>query len=191
MPQPSSLFLPVAAALCLLLSSCICSVNPISSPQTAKPDLALVGNWTDNTRPVAGTGRIFVTHSPWMRAVSFDAKGRELKGSGDIINFFPSTLGKDAFLNVLDVETTPHGPVKSYLFYRYQVSDGHVLRIWAIADKPVLKAVRSGKLKGTITPGDHDSVLIQDSSENIQAFIIRSHPHKLFNGAPITILYKR
>lgn len=176
-------------AVCLLLSSCVSSVNPISSPKTAKPDLALVGEWTDQNSNQPGHSRIYVTHTPWMRAVSLDAKGKAKNGAGETIDFFTSTLGKDTFLNCLSAEKAHNEPFNYYTFYRYEISEGHILHLWSLSEKPVIKAIRSGRLKGTIT-GKTESVLIEDSSEKIQAFILRSNAHKLFNEE-VGVIYRK
>lgn len=175
-----SLILYSTLAICLLICSCVSSVNPISSPKTAKPDLALVGEWTDQNGNKSGHARIYVTRSPWMRALSLEAKGKDKNGTVEPMMFFPSTLGNDRFLNCLSDEKSSDKLFNYYTFYRYEISRGHIFRLWMLSQNPVINAVRSGELKGKII-GKSESVVIEDSSEHIRAFILCSNARKLFN----------
>ena len=117
--------------------------------------------------------------------------GERMLGGGDnSYDFFPSMLGKDTFLNLLVLDKSHGTSVKTYTFYRYEISQCSILHFWYMSEKPVIKAINAGKLKGIISGGKPKTALIQDSSENIQAFILRSNPHRLFkeDGG---VLYKK
>lgn len=184
----------LAAALCLLLTSCVTdSVNPLSSPDTAKADPRLVGDWRGGTDDDPNTCHFSITKAPWMHVDIIHPKEKsEPNELPDSYDFFPTVLGKETFLNVVMVGKDTQGhPTKSYMILRYKFTNDHVLHMWMLSDEKAAAAVRTGKLKGLIKdngpalgqPGRRDfDVTLQDTSGNVARFIQGSDLDDLFNN---------
>jgi hypothetical protein len=184
----------MAVLSCLLLTSCVTdSVNPLSSPDKSRADERLVGDWRDGTDSDRSTCHITITKAPWMHVdIIPDPHSSQANDVPESYDFFPSVIGKDTFLNIVSVGKDDKGaPTKTYQFFRYTVSDDHVLKVWGMSNKLTAAAVRAGKLKGLLKPSGYTvdqpprpdfDVTLQDTSANIATFIQGSNIDALFGG---------
>ena len=183
------LILGLGFALCLLLTSCVVtSDNPLSSPDTAHVDQALVGDWFG--KKDQDTFHFSVTNVPWMHVV---ITHKQADQKPDEYDFFPTVIGNNTFLNVVLIGKDDQGhPTKSYVFVRYLISSDHVLRRWMMSRDAMAAAVRAGRLKGTVhqdknpmmvgdPPHPDVDVTLQDTSVNMVKFILGVDLTALFN----------
>ncbi len=179
----------LGAALCLFLTSCVViSDNPLSSPDTARADQALVGDWFG--KKDQDTYRFSATKGPWMHVEIIPAKAGDGIESYDL---FPTVIGNTTFLNVVMIGKDDQGhPTKSYVFIRYSISPDHVLQMSMMSRDAAAAAVRAGKLKGTVhqdknptmvgTPPHPDvDVTLQDTTAKIVRFIQSADVTALFS----------
>jgi len=184
-----SFFPALAGVLCLLLASCVTvSVNPLSSPDTAQVDPRLVGNW--QAKKNHDLFQFTITKGAWMHV---KITSENVGDKPDAYDLFPTVIGKNTFLNVVDNGKDDQGnPTKGYYFLRYKVSGDHVLHMWMISPDTAAAAVRSGKLQGLIKednspimgvkPTHPDiNVTFQDTTANLVAFIQKSDLDDLFS----------
>ncbi|MCE0484166.1 MAG: hypothetical protein LV479_08015 [Methylacidiphilales bacterium] len=184
------------ALLCLLLTSCVVtSDNPLSSPETAKPDPRLVGDWF--TKAEGDVFHFTITHGAWMHVVitsKADNRPGMIDRKPEEYDFFPTVIGNETFLNVRLIDKDKQGhPLKTYTFLRYSISPDRILRMEMISQDAVAEAVRAGKLKGTIhqdknplmvgQPAHPDiDVTLHDSTSRLFAFLRDSNRDTLFSG---------
>jgi hypothetical protein len=164
--------LTLAASLCLLLSSCVAtSDNPLSPPETAHADPALLGNWLNTVDQE--TYRITAKQGPWMHVDVIAKTGAKM----DSYDFYATTIGKNSFANVAD----PNGSkAKAYTFIRYSLSGKSTLTIWSMSSEVCAAAIKSGKLKGTIGEDKDPDVHLTNSSAELTQFIQNSNLDHLF-----------
>jgi len=186
--------LVLGAALCLFLTSCVTdSVNPLSSPDTAKADPRLVGDWLGQDQEKF---HFSVTNGAWMHVVitpePTDAADRPsmIDNKPEEYDLFPSVIGKNTFLNVVMLGKDDKGnPTKTYVFIRYKFSGDDILNMWTLSQDLPAAAIRAGKLKGLVKQNDLTlsqparpdvDVTLQDTSANIVKFIQNSNIDDLF-----------
>jgi hypothetical protein len=185
----TSLSLAIGLALCLLLTSCIVtSDNPLSSPDTARADQALLGDWLGKKDQV--TFHFSLKKGPWMHVEIIPAKAGDKEDSYDL---FPTVIGNTTFLNVVMIGKDDHGhPTKAYVFVRYSISPDHVLQMWMMSQDAAAAAVRAEKLKGIVHQDKHPltvgqpphpdvDVTLQDTGANIVKFIQSADVTALFS----------
>ncbi len=193
------LSITVPLVFCLLIASCTTSsVNPLASPKVCQADPRLVGDWHGGTGSDQSTCHFTITKAPWMHVDIVpdhpDSKSK-INRTPESYDFFPTVIGKNTFLNVVQRDENDHA--KSYLFIRYKIS-GNRLRLWLMSQQLPAAAIRAGKLKGLVSPDGVDiaqkpapdiDVTLNDSSENIVKFIQASNLDRLFD-TPMTPFYR-
>jgi len=188
----------MALALCGLLTSCdIDSVNPLSSPDQARPDQRLMGNWRG--KKDQDTFRFSMKNTHWMHVVitprQTDANDESSKidRKPEEYDLFPTVIDKNAFLNVLIIDKDDQGnATKRYIFVRYSISSGHVLEMWKISQDTAATLVRTGKLKGIVHQDPHPlmvgkpphpdvDVTLQDTSGRLAEYLRGADIKSLFS----------
>ena len=161
--------------LCLLLTGCDDSKNPLSDPQTAKPDERLVGMWRsgDVYYHIGHAGEKFPKGVMRVVEVTHTETGVE---PPDEYLAYSTVLGSESYLNVvidpkqvklLDEKGWKSEAVQSYTFLKYQV-DGDKMVALVIDEKAKEQAVRSGKIMGMTKS---NVATFTDTTENIARFI--------------------
>ena len=179
----------LALAVTVLLSSCIPeSVNPLGSPEPSAADARLEGHWRGFEAP--GKSLIFTNkNAPWFHVAEIDLR-EEAKDDKEY-NVFPTKIGKAHFLNVRAfVKEEENGAAKenkNYWFVRYEIAADGTLSIWSMDEELVEKAIKAGKLKGTVEDKKSDNekirqVTLKDSTANLVKFIEKSGAEKLFHN---------
>ena len=169
-------FLFVAlSAICL--SGCIPeSKNPLSAPEDSTADLRLAGVWTADS----GGDKIYL-HFGKGKGHTMDAVEVDHEKGGAIhandYTVFTTVIEGVNYLNIRAATGENH----SYYFARYGVDSEDVLRVWLMSDEPVAKAIKAGKLKGTVAnkEGGKD-IKITDTAAKITRFIRESDRAVLF-----------
>jgi hypothetical protein len=172
----------------LSLASCVVeSKNPLSDPDTSKPDRRLFGQWK-------GTNENKTTEYLFIGLPSVQIKGRpegimvahtidvtaDHKISASAYALFVTTIGKDTYLNVFESKLAENAEqpewsktnIQSVLPVQCVVTDDQ-LSIWLMDLEATAKVVDSGKLKGEVRrkDGTVSSVLLTDTTENLAAYL--------------------
>jgi hypothetical protein len=180
----------LASALCLLLTACQPkSVCPLSSPETAQPDLRLIGDWRDSNDPDHNTFRFSVTKPHWMRVEVIPAKPG---AKADTYDCFTTVIENETYLNTRMLEKQDDAKIaRYYQFTRYTLSPDGVLQMWMMSEDAVAAAVHAGKLRGNVevinsSPENKSlhpdvDVTLYDSSAHLVRFIERSNIYALFS----------
>jgi hypothetical protein len=189
------------AGVCLLMTSCD-SKEPISDPQTANIDPALLGVWRttnkDGSVEYQQVGRAGGKLSEGiLRTIGVNhRKDRSLSDPEDFL-FFCSEVGKSRFLNVImtnqekDIDKLQESGwnakfVGGYWFAKYEVQ-GDTLTVWGVDDNAKRRAIEKGTIKGKIEKdkNGNESVYFTDSSKNLAIFLASPGGAKLFDKEPI------
>jgi len=175
----------------LLLTSCIDSKNPLSSPQKAEVDDQLMGVW----RTTSDAGDVEYCHigragdelPPGItRAVSVThTNDGTLEEPGDLL-VFSTILSENRYLNVLaideknrdQVEENGYKPklIEGYWFVKYRIK-GDSLDVWTMNSDAKRKAIQSGKIKGTVK---ENTSMLTDTPENLASLLSSEEGAKLF-----------
>ena len=161
--------------LTLFLTSCSEeSLNPLASPKEGWVDRRLIGSWQRDDSHFT-----IAVASPHSMTMSFPDSDTKNKQHSTIC--FSTIIGKETFLNYLDITTDKHGkPVKRWEIFRYSISNGRTLTLWDI-DLPK-SAVENGQIKTEKDPIDPSRVILSDTTPNLVRFIRNSDIEKLFPG---------
>ena len=189
----TTFLLAVAGLLC---ASCVDSKNPLCDPLKAKTDAQLAGAW----RAKMDDGGIEYYHvgpvrgnlpAGMMRAVSIVHKDDGTVARPGELLLFPTTIGKNHFLNVLAVEDKDleqldnsgwkPNLVKGFFIVKYQIQ-GDTLTVWGIDADAKGKAIEAGKIKGTV---EKNTKMFTDTSEKLAAFLSAPENTKLFTEKPV------
>ena len=169
--------------VCLLASGCDDSKNPLSDPQTAKPDNRLIGVW----RQRGENGEVTYYHvghagenfpDGMLRIVWIKHDQGKIELPQECLAF-TTVLGGKTYLNVVweggkkQVKLLEEGGWKAdavdyYTFVKYQV-DGDKAVVWLIDEDAKERAIKSGKVKGVIEPNKPPK--FTDTAENVARFV--------------------
>jgi len=188
----------------VFLNGCFCpltSVNPLSDPQDAKYDKRLEGAW----QSVSQDGDLEFVHFGKGDEKKTEMIIIEHMRSGKIdfstLTVFPTIINGKGYLNihVEDLFEEFSEDLSGYVFMKYELLDKNTLTLSFLKEKPIIEAIKSGKLEGEITyekkgikkddEGDSSKqnkkktikcVILSDSSDNILKYIQSVDPDKLF-----------
>ena len=175
------LWIVIPAAL-LSLTGCDDSKNPLSDPQTSKPDERLIGVWREQGTDGQGTyyhvGRAGEKFPAGMlRIVEITLTKGKLESPVEYLAY-PTVLGDKTYLNVVLLEPEEikrlgekgwnADAVDSYTFLKYQV-DGDKLLVWLIDDAAKKRAITEGKIKGVIVP--NKPAMFTDTADKVARFV--------------------
>ena len=179
--------------ICLGLSLSGCfnkSRLPLSKWEDAQPDRALAGAW----RAVIDGKDVYLHIIPlpedhpekaWMQLAHVVQPPNGSTGRGEdaiLLNMFPTAVKGRKFMNVLfrkshEAKDGRCEMEEYYWFWKYELSRDGVLTVWELEEEPIRLALEDGKLKGTYK----NSVSLEDSSENILAFLLSDEGEKAFH----------
>lgn len=192
------LFLSLGMALCLLLTSCVVtSDNPLSPPETAKPDVKLLGKW--QSKDDADEIYFFtIKDAHWMHL-----EVQKKDHPSDSYDLFPTIVGNHEFLNVIQLVKDDKGNItkQGYYIVLYDISPDRVLSTRLMDQDKAAALVKAGKLKGIVKQnGDTSSqsplapshtdvdVTLQSTGADLVAFIEKSGTKSLFSDKPSTMV---
>ncbi len=162
--------------LMLLLLACSCApaefINPLTLPDQAKADNALLGKWKE----LGGNGLSVEVSIKTGGVMSFVLP---LKGSApERFDGHVTLVGAMKVLNLRAVG----GELESgrYLYARYELSKEGLATFWLMRDSTFRQAVEAGALKGLIT-GSPGSLIVSDTPENVLRFIKRQKSDELWD----------
>jgi len=188
----------------MFISSCFCpltSVHPLSDPQNAKYDDRIQGAWQFASQD----GELVFLHFGKEKDNKTQMISIEHKNNGEMelstFSVFPTITNGQNYLNfnIQELFKEFNEDVSGYIFMKYELLDAATLDLSYINEEPIIKAIKSGKLKGEITyektatlEGDEEKTLkqnrertiecvkITDSPDNIIAYFQSVDPKKLF-----------
>ena len=155
--------------------------NPLSDPQTSKPDERLVGVWRWRNED----GSVIYYHAghagdKFPDSVLRVAFVRHVEGKVESPGeswMFPTVLGEKSYLNAIDKKGQRDKPseergwrteaVDSYYILKYQV-DGDRLLVWEMDADAKKQAIKDGQIKGVIEP--NKPAKFTDTTENLARF---------------------
>jgi hypothetical protein len=154
------------------------SDNPISSPDSSMQDARLTGVWYAEN----GGDRIYLHFGPGEgRRMDVTEVDHEKNGKmhANSYTVFSSRIKGVRYMNI-QAAGDKSAP---YYFARYGVDSADVLRIWLMSPDFVKKAIRGGRIRGTIKEDSNgvDSIRIQSSSAIITKFINNCDRKVLFD----------
>ncbi len=143
--------------LCFLLTGCVSSLHPLSSPTQALPDPKLIGLWhcADNGKPVVFE---VTAGKHWMHFLDRSPNAGNAVGETDNYGFC-TAIGDDRFLNVKQLGSK--GSPDTYALYRYEIDDDE-LTVWSLDHDEVQNAIEKGKLAGKYDPKWRTKKVAQD-----------------------------
>ena len=187
----------------MLLSACFCpltSVNPLSDPQHATYDERIEGAW----QLMSGDDGLVFLHfgrgdDEKTAMISIEHKNN---GKIDVLTFsvFPTMFDDQSYLNfnIKELFKEFGEELSGYTFMQYRLSNNDTLTLSLIDEKPIIEAIKSGKLKGDISYKQTDSkqsnkksikcVRIKDSSNRLIKFIQTVDSKALF---PTPMVFKK
>jgi hypothetical protein len=169
----------VVPAVLLPLTGCDDSKNPLSDPQTSKPDERLVGVWLERTDE--GQTYWHVGHagkespSSVMRVVAVKHTKENVESSEEHM-LFPTVLKDKTYLNVVNDEESVQplnkegwkpDLVECYTFLKYQL-DGDNLVVWLIDEDAKDTAIKGRKVQGKMR---QRFSRFTDTTENLARFV--------------------
>ena len=180
----------IAAALAcaLLLAGClpVTSKTPIGTTVGLGADTALYGSWKghspDSTDQNDGFFHFMQAKDGSMTVALILSAG----GSDDgwtIFNAHTAALGKNHFLNAVetfDKDAPADGDMKNANIPLLYVVKGHTLTLYLLDEDKTKEAVKAGKIKGEVEPGDSGDVVITADAGELDAFMAKPEAAELF-----------
>lgn len=171
--------------------------NPLSDPQTSKPDERLVGVWRwkneDDSVIYYHVGHAGDKFPDSILRVAFV---RHVEGKVESPGeswMFPTVLGEKNYLNGIDKKGQRDKPpeergwrtetVDSYYILKYQL-DGDGLLVWEMNADAKKQAIKDGQIKGVIEP--NKPAMFTDTTENLARFVAEAGD-SLFSKEPIRL----
>lgn len=165
--------------LCVLLSGCLVSLQPLSSPAEAAPDPQLYGVWVAHD---AGENLVYLHVGPGEKGMTkamWVEHGKDARIKVIEYSAFPSQLAGMTLLNV--VSPADAMKPKGYDIMQYRIEDNHSLSLSLMSEAVVKQDIQDGKLKGKIKPGKFGDTIITASASELRAYIEAADKAKLFS----------
>lgn len=189
----------LGASVCLLASGCVDSENPLSDPETAKPDERLAGIWRAVEKDSVTYYHVGQAGDQFPKGVMRMVLVAHKKGQVTTLEFlvFPTTLGNRSYLNILcldvkgrreSLEEDHNWSVQTdYTIYQYRV-DGDKLSAWPMDAKAKTKAIKDGKIKGRLETNEKmsESTFI-DTTENLARFFTEAGDSLFSSEKPLQL----
>jgi hypothetical protein len=188
--------LPLLAVLCLGLAGCLPeSINPIVPMNQTVRDARLDGAWAAREGDTQ-TFYHFGLREKKGAVAWVDVVGVEHPKDGTLqtqcYGVLPARIGSHTYLSFVPQSAlgakVRHG---KFFFARYDFDWMGRLRIYMADEDALVKAVRAGKLHGTVKSSQYgSSVTLTDTSAHIAAFVAASDDRELFGGKPMVLRRK-
>jgi len=182
----------VLAAFVLCGCLPVTSKNPVGSTISQGADKALYGTWVgrnpDDKNAKDGFVHFMAAKDGSMSVAMVMAEG----GSDDgwtIFRLSTAKLNQNHYLNAVltfDKDEAASGKLKGATIpVLYTLKDG-VLTLYLLDEDKAKAAIKAGKIKGTIEPGDSGDAVITDEPAELDAFFAKPDAAALFK--PLLVL---
>lgn len=178
----------VTMACALLLAGClpVTSKTPVGSTTGLGADKALTGTWkghsVDADNKADGYFHFMAAKDGTLTAAVVYAMGSSDDG-WTIFNVRTATLGKNHFINAVetfDKDAPAEGDLKNANIPMLYTIHGHTLTLYLIDEDKAKAAVKAGKIKGEVEPGDMGDVVITADAAELDAFMAKPEAAELF-----------
>ncbi|MDR3406820.1 MAG: hypothetical protein P4L99_30325 [Chthoniobacter sp.] len=191
------------AAATLLFAGCLPeSKNPLSTPKTSTIDSRLEGvyvarrekkdddldSWHFHYRGAKAGANGQARTTPWLQVLDIEhRKDGGLKGNA--YRVLTTHLGGNDYMSFIELGSEGGKETAAlYSFARYEVSWTGEVRVWLVNSGALAKAIKSGKLRGTVKSHKYgEDVRLTDSTKHLAAFVAASDPATLFGGKPLVL----
>lgn len=172
----------------LLLAGClpVTSRTPVGTTAGLGADTALYGTWKghglDSEKKIDGYFHFMQARDGSMTVAMVMATGTDDDG-WTIFNAHTATLGKNRYLNALetfDKDAPAEGELKNANIPLLYTVRGRTLTLYLLDEDKTKQAVRDGKLKGEIEPGESGDVVITADAAELDAFMAKPEAAELF-----------
>lgn len=182
----------VLAAFVLCGCLPVISENPVGTTTGLGPDKALYGTWKgrhpDDKNAKDGYVHFMAAKDGSMTVAMVLAEGSSDDG-WTIFRLSAVTLNQNHYLNAVltfDKDQAAEGKLKgARIPVLYTLKDG-VLTLYLLDEDKAKTAIKTGKLKGTIEPGDNGDAIITAEPAQLDAFFAKSEAAALFK--PLLVL---
>jgi major membrane immunogen (membrane-anchored lipoprotein) len=183
-----ALHIAAALACALLLAGClpVTSKTPIGTTVGLGADTALTGTWKGHSQDANDKTDGFF-HFMQAKDGSLTVAVILAAGGSDdgwtIFNAHSAALGKNRFLNAVetfDKDAPADGDLKNANIPLLYVLKGRTLTLYLLDEDKTKQAVKAGKIKGTIEPGDSGDVVITADAAELDAFMAKPEAVELF-----------
>jgi len=179
----------VAALACaFLLTAClpVTSKTPVGTTAGLGADTALYGTWKGHSPDSENKDDGFF-HFMQAKDGSITAAVIMARGNSDdgwtIFSARTATLGRNRFINAVetfDKDAPAEGDLKNANIPLLYVVKGHTLTLYLLDEDKTKEAVKAGKLKGIIEPGENGDVQITSEPAELDAFMATPEAAGLF-----------
>ncbi|GAA0547950.1 hypothetical protein FHS83_000932 [Rhizomicrobium palustre] len=178
------------ALVALLLGGClpVTSKSPLGTTAGLGADRALYGTWKghnpDDPKAKDGYLHFMAGKDGALTAALVMADGGNDDG-WTIFRVKTARLGGQNYLNAamaFDKDAAAEGKLKDAIIPLAYVLRGDVLTLYVLDEEKVKAAVKAGKLKGTIEPGDSGDVTLADDPAALDAFFAKPEAMGLFKA---------
>jgi hypothetical protein len=178
----------LAALLCVALCAAAClpvtTAVPVGSTVGLTPDPALAGIWKGHGQKL--TDILYLSFFPkddgTITALALKPDGTD--GGWASYSIQTTTLGAYKFMNAREVSSDgkpADGAEAQKVFpLLYRVNGDGALVIYLLDEKRAASAIKSGKIAGTIDPGDDGDIKITASGADLDAFMQTPDGRALF-----------
>jgi hypothetical protein len=180
----------VTLACTLLLAGClpVTSKAPVGTTAGLAADKALFGTWkghsADADNKSDGYFHFMAAKDGTLTAAVVLATGSSDDG-WSIFNLRTATLGKNHFINAVetfDKDAPTEGDLKNANIPMLYTLKGRTLTLYLIDEDKAKAAVKAGKIKGEIEPGDMGDVVITAAPAELDAFMAKPEAAEMFKA---------
>ncbi len=182
--------LAAALACAFLLTGClpVTSTTPVGTTTGLGADASLYGTWKGHS-PDADNKDDGFFHFMAAKDGSITIAMIQARGGSDdgwtIFSARTASLGKNRFINAVetfDKDAPAEGTLKNANIPLLYAVKGRTLTIYLMDEDKTKEAVKTGKLKGTIEPGENGDVVITSDAAELDAFMTTPEAAGLFKA---------
>jgi len=174
-----------------LLGGClpVTSKTPVGTTTGLGADAALYGTWKGHDDKAEEKGAVFVH---FMKAKDGSIAAATISALGEpgdgwqIYRLRTATLGASHYINAQLTQDNSDTSLKNANFPLLYVLKGRTLSLYILDEDKVKAAIKAGKIKGTIEPGDSGDAVISEDAAALDAFFAKPQAAALFK--PMLVL---
>ncbi|MDE2182909.1 MAG: hypothetical protein KGJ78_07800 [Alphaproteobacteria bacterium] len=177
-----------AALLCVLLAGClpVTSKTPVGTTTGLGADPALFGTWKGHGPESNSTGDVYLhfvqdKNGPFVAVMVGAPQG--VGGGWMAFDVRTSQLANNRYLNAVMTysDNKPaDGTMKDASFPLRYTLKGRTLTLYMLDEDKIKAAIQSGKIAGTVEPGDFGDVKITADAKELDAFFAAPESAQLF-----------
>lgn len=184
----------VLGAAALFVAAClpVTTENPVGTTAGFKPDPALAGSWRASDKDGTPAYLHFWSRpNGKMLAIIFESPHQHSDGSASMFELETAMLGANRYMNARELgdDGKPNEPRRPSFPLLYSIAGHKTLTLSLLDEEATREAIKSGKVKGEIEPGQSGDIRITADTAALDKMFASAQGRALFRK-PLLVAHR-